>query len=394
MPNPPPQRLVFLDGLRIFAFGLLVVYHVGMYYVGWAWHVKSPLAGSVGSSLEPWMRLSSPWRMSLLFLVSGAATGFMLQRAGASGTLLRSRAGRLLMPLLLGALAIVPPQSYFEVRERFGYAGSYLEFMTLYLSGGSPEFCAAPGQRCLILPTWNHLWFLPYLLAYTALLWLLLRRAPRALDAAAARLPALLCGGRLLALPIAWLCLARLTLRDAFPVSHALVDDVFAHAQYLPIFVLGAVLARSGALWQRIAGLRWWGLAATLVAWALWIVADGAARWSWVPISVMQWCGIVAAVGFAQRHCTRDSRLLRTLTDAVFPVYILHQTIIILLAVALRPLALPAALEAPGLIGATFALSFIGYLLVRRVPWLRPWFGLSAPQGADPSLRAAVRGSQ
>lgn len=31
-----------LDWLRVIAFGLLIFYHVGMYYVTWGWHVKSP----------------------------------------------------------------------------------------------------------------------------------------------------------------------------------------------------------------------------------------------------------------------------------------------------------------------------------------------------------------
>ena len=39
--HTPSQRLFFLDWLRIGAFALLVLYHVGMYYVSWSWHVKS-----------------------------------------------------------------------------------------------------------------------------------------------------------------------------------------------------------------------------------------------------------------------------------------------------------------------------------------------------------------
>src|SRR5438067_13869842 len=76
-PHPLPQRLFFLDWVRILAFFLLIVYHVGMYYVTWGWHVKSPYASH---PVEPFMMLSSPWRLSLLFLVSGVACGSMLAR--------------------------------------------------------------------------------------------------------------------------------------------------------------------------------------------------------------------------------------------------------------------------------------------------------------------------
>ena len=83
------------------------------------------------------------------------------------------RSKRLLLPLLFGMAVIVPPQSYFEVVQQHGYAGSYLDFMRLYLSGYG-GFCKA-GSACLILPTWNHLWFVAYLFVYTAALWALLR---------------------------------------------------------------------------------------------------------------------------------------------------------------------------------------------------------------------------
>jgi len=55
-----------LDWVRICASGCLIFYHVGMYYVTWDWHVKSPHAAT---TVEPLMWLTSPWRLSLLFLI-------------------------------------------------------------------------------------------------------------------------------------------------------------------------------------------------------------------------------------------------------------------------------------------------------------------------------------
>ncbi|MGI4844492.1 MAG: hypothetical protein ACRYF7_14365 [Janthinobacterium lividum] len=54
---PSATRLYFLDWVRILAFFILIFYHVGMYYVSWDWHVKSPFAGT---GPEPFMKLSSP----------------------------------------------------------------------------------------------------------------------------------------------------------------------------------------------------------------------------------------------------------------------------------------------------------------------------------------------
>ena len=167
------------------------------------------------------MRLSAPWRLSLLFLISGAATSFMLQHDGASAGLLGSRSKRLLWPLLFGMAVIVPPQSYFEVVQQHGYTGSFIDFMRLYASGYG-GFCKSQGH-CLILPTWNHLWFVAYLFVYTAALWLLLRAWPRAIDSVAAVLARALRGATALWLPIVVLALLRLLLIDRFPPTHALV---------------------------------------------------------------------------------------------------------------------------------------------------------------------------
>jgi hypothetical protein len=68
------------------------------------------------------------------------------------------------VPLIFGMFVIVPPQAYFEVVEKVAYQGSYGEFMRLYVQGYH-GFCR--GNDCLRLPTWNHLWFVAYLWAYT-----------------------------------------------------------------------------------------------------------------------------------------------------------------------------------------------------------------------------------
>jgi glucans biosynthesis protein C len=83
-----------------------------------------------------------------------------------------------------------------------------------------------------------------------------------------------------------------------------------------------------------------------------------------------------AIFGFVRGIAFTDSPSLRYLREAVFPVYILHQTIIIVLAHHAQPLDWRPAVEGPLLILATFALSFLGFEIVRRVRWLRPLFGL------------------
>ncbi len=378
-----PARLFFLDWVRILAFFLLIVFHTGMYYVTWDWHVKSPFASD---AIEPFMMLSSPWRLGLLFMVSGVASSFMLTRMSAA-SFLRMRSGRLLMPLLFGMLVIVPPQSYCEVIEKLAYAGSYADFMKLYLSGYH-GFCR--GSDCLILPTWNHLWFLPYLWLYTMVLGMATLILGARMDKLAARVAQLLTGWRIIAVPAAILAALRLLLADRFHTTHAFIDDWYEHAAFLFLFLLGAMLARQRSFWPRLDSVRWSALGIALSCWAaltvfyhlpapFWALPEmGLWRLLMQAVySLCSWSAIVAVCAFAQRHLNHDSAQRRYLTEAVFPVYILHQTLIVTIAHLIKPARLAPAPEALVLIVLTTCLSFGGFELVRRFSPLRPWFGLA-----------------
>jgi surface polysaccharide O-acyltransferase-like enzyme len=376
------QRLYFFDWIRILAFCLLILYHTGMYYVTWDWHVKSPYASN---AIEPLMILSSPWRLALLFMISGVATAFMLKKFRI-GALLRQRSWRLLVPLVFGMFVIVPPQSYFEIVEKIAYQGSYAEFMQRYASAYQ-GFCR--GDDCLRLPTWNHLWFVAYLWAYTMFGGLLVWLFGARFDAAANALGRLLSGWRVIVLPVVVLAAARYALVERFPTTHALVDDWYNHAQYFFLFAFGALLAMQSAFWERVEALRWTSLGLWLCSWALVVIywsipdalGDTPAVQQWKPVMravycVCQWTAILAVCGFGRRHLDFDSAKRRYLTEAVFPVYILHQTLIVTMAHWLKPVKLAPTIEGVFLVVLTFGISFGVFEVVRRIAVLRPLFGL------------------
>jgi surface polysaccharide O-acyltransferase-like enzyme len=371
------NRLPFLDGLRVAAFALLIPYHVGMYYVTWDWHVKSSAASS---TLEPFMQLSSPWRLGLLFLIAGAACQGLMARRGALGTL-KDRSLRLLLPLLFGMAVIVPPQAYLEVLTKVPAQlpgdGGYLDFWRAYLHGG--RYCR--GDDCMGVPTWNHLWFLPYLWLYAVAGVLLacvvrLRGELRLPDWAWLLLPAL---------PLA---LARVLVAPHFPTTHDLVHDLYEHVEYGWLFAVGwaSRTPLAHGLWGAALRLRWLALGVSLLTWAV-LLAYGAHYADTPPPEAVMamartlrgaltWWAIVAACGWAQRAFTRESPALRQASAAVFCLYVLHQSVIVLLTQAFKPLGLPWGLEALLLIASTFAICAAAYFGLRRVPGLALLVGI------------------
>lgn len=378
-PATSPDRRLDLDWLRIAAFGLLIFYHIGMFYVTFDWHVKSSRAGAAA---EPLMLLVNPWRLLLLFIISGVATRFMADKMR-SGPLFASRMARLWPPLLLAVFVIVPPQSYFELVEQIGYAGSYLDFYPRYVTASGQGWCDADG--CLITPTYNHMWFVAYLIAYTTILIAilpLLRRAPKALGR-------LVHGPGLLITPWLFLTLARLTLSPIFGQTNAFWNDGYQHTVYFGAFLFGFAIAKHDVFFTAAQRWRYPALALTLAAYAgvqaLRVAYVGVAppeltRTVWTATRELQaWTAILAAFGFAHRYLRGvDTPLRRYLADAIFPFYLVHQTIIIVAGHSLDKLGLPLPLEVSLLIAITLAGCWATYELVRRVRVLRPWFGLKS----------------
>jgi surface polysaccharide O-acyltransferase-like enzyme len=380
--NEAPTRLDFLDWVRVGAFGLLIFYHIGMFYVSWDWHAKSNHASPWA---EPLMMLSSPWRLTLLFLISGVATRFMADRMP-PGKLIRSRLIRLGIPLLFGMAVVVPPQSYVEVVEKIAYPGSYWQFWGQYLSFYQ-GFCR--DGDCLILPTWNHLWFVAYLLVYTLIIgfilcfrrdWSWLSQKFRWLE-----------GPLLLVVPWAVLAGLRTGLAPHFPITNAMVGDWYNHALSLSAFLFGFAIAQRMPLWDNAQRLRWPALFLGLAAYAT-LQFYYAAYANTEPTETLrnamrcvyaaqQWGFILAILGFARLHLNRRTSFLPYLSRGVFPFYILHQTVIICVGHALKNLNLSGGLEFSLLLAATVSACWGGYELIRRVAFLRPLFGLPYAKG-------------
>lgn len=388
---PRTERRSDLDWIRVGAFALLILYHVGMLYVSWGFHVKS--AHEI-RSLEPLMIALNPWRLSILFFVSGAATRFMLDRAS-PGPLAAKRSWRLLLPLAFGMAVVVPPQSYAEVVEKFGFAGSYWTFWLGHYLALDQSFCRIESGRlaCLILPTWNHLWFAIYLWVYTLVLLTVAAIAPAPL-AAASRTAGQLSGIALLFGPAIVLSTLRAFVYPRFPITHALIDDPYAHAVYGSAFLFGFLVARSQTFAEATERLRWQALGFALAAYLtlIWLRAlpPGTPLRQLLPLAygLDQWCAILAILGFARRWLKdRDGPLLRHAAGAVFCWYIVHQTIIVAAAHWLKPTALPAAAEAAIIIAATVAGCWASFEIARRIPLLRPAFGITSPKAEPAELR-------
>lgn len=370
-----------LDWLRIGAFALLILFHLGLYFAPGHWIVKSPrtydwvawpLAGIV------------PWRLSLLFAVSGYATAAMIRRSPGLGSFLMERSKRLLVPLLFGMLVIVPPQDWVRL-EVDGIDHPFAWF----LAHDAFSFTRAAGT---FMPGWEHLWFLPYLWAYTLLLVAMIALGPRWHARAHAAVDWLAASRRLIWLPAAAMALGMALL------GRTHVQGLADSADYVPAFLIGFAFAHLPVLREafrrhfREAATA--SLAALAVLWGL--MAFGSPEPSRLEEalglaagSLMSWAMIPVAFTLADRFLNRDHKWRRPLAAAVFPAYMVHQTAIVLTGWQLREAGIVGLPALAIQLAAVLAACVAAWWLALKVPLLGMVLGMPRrPQQERPARLA------
>lgn len=383
------QRRYDIDALRALAFCLLILYHCAMLYVAdWGWHLKS---AHLSEPLQLPMLFLNRWRMDLIFLISGLSVHFLL-RGTSLGRFVVQRSWRLLLPLTFGCLLIVPIQPYAQ-----GVANGLVEpgfgaFLLRYYQFKPWPQGAFDGWEYGF--TWNHLWYLAYLWVYTILLAGLLplfrNRYGRRLHAALTGLR----GWKLAILPALPLALFTFALAPLFKETGDLIHDWYRHAIYFSVFLYGYWIGNDRGLWDEFVRLRKWtlglalglfGFYLSLVVWLPEQIPDWLQNSVWLLRNLYVWFAISAILGWSHALLNRPFRWLPWATEAVYPWYLLHQSLIVLIAYWILPLKFGPVAEPAIVLTGTVAGCFVLHEIIRRVPLLRPCFGLKARKGRVPA---------
>ena len=155
------KRLYYLDWLRVLAFGLLFLFHSWRPFDNLPWHIKNEDQSIVFDLLT---FFTHGWRMFLIFLVSGAGT-WLAMRAR-KGEFIADRIKRLIVPFLFGIILIIPPQRFYEWIMFRDFQGTYFDFLWMY---PAQQLGDNMGASVLL---WfghlgTHLWYLPFLFVMT-----------------------------------------------------------------------------------------------------------------------------------------------------------------------------------------------------------------------------------
>ncbi len=365
-----PERVYYIDWLRVIAVLLLILYHSARIFDIWDPFYAKNAATSPFLSYTV-ITFLNQWQIPLLFLLAGSSTWFALGfRSG--GQYAGERFKRLLLPFLFGLLVIVPPQAYLARFQTPGYTGGYLPFLADYFHIRGD----LTGYTGLFTP--GHLWFILFLFVFAlvALPLLLFLRSERGNSwigrlASMADRPA----------GLLWF-LIPLLVAGALP-------DIGGKNPFVDItlFVLGFLLVADSRFQASLDRSRWAALILGIITLAaligLEIINLPTPKYSPGDIlsfllrTVSTWSLLVASLGFGQRYLNRSNAFLRYAAEGSYPFYILHQTVIVVIGYFLVQGTESIALKYLLIVLASLAATTLLYdLAVRRTNLTRFLFGM------------------
>jgi len=372
------RRLDYLDWLRIIAVALLLPYHTARVFdVFNTFYIKNAVLSDQLSAIVAFLDL---WQMPILFVLAGAATSLALTKRSGSQYLVE-RMRRLVLPFVFGLLVIVPPQAYLARMTHSDYTGSFFQFYPTFLQIQPNDLSGYYGTF-----TPGHLWFILFLAVFSIV------ALPLFLGLRSKRGVAILARVSGSARDAGWILGPVLLLGLT-----GLLPDLGGKNPfyYILLFIGGYLVIADTRLMSVIERRPRWTLALALSAGAgiLATIAFGVtpAKFSamdiglWIARCGTAWWGSLALIAMARRHLNVSGPVLRYAREASYPVYILHQTVIVVIAYFV--VAWPAGMTMKYLailIAASAGTLLIYEFLIRRLNLLRFLFGMKPISKSQP----------
>jgi glucans biosynthesis protein C len=367
-------RRVYLDNLKVVLIAAIIAIHAVLGYAGtvesWSYTGVREVTLWLPAEIALFVVLGpfGFFMIALLFLVAGLLTPHSLERKGVSAYV-RDRLLRLGVPFVVFVLLVQPTLIYALEHPLGGAPGSYWE-----------EYLGAE-RRLDTGPLWFVGVLLIFSLAYAG--WVGGRRThpPR-------RGPARVTA-RHLVLAVAAVAPASLLVRLVYPYGSesGFTDlNLWEWPACIAVFALGISGSKQGWLDAVPDRLGRQCRAVTLVAAAamgafllvggfLDVLEDAMGGWNWPALgfavidSTLTVFGSVWLLGVAQRRLDRRIRRGPVLSRSAYGAFMFQGPVLIGLAVAMRPVPLPAEVKALVVAAGGIAGSFwLAWLLIRRVP--------------------------
>jgi hypothetical protein len=373
--------------MRVFVVVGLVFFHSARVFDTGEFYIKNEPTSEI---IDAVIGFAVMWAMPLLFVIAGIgiwhSLGTRRPRAFAA-----ERTKRLFVPLVFGTLIVVPPQVWYQIRAETGswpdYLSFYRDFLDVEVNLAGFPFVVRPAPATDLFE-YGQLWFLVLLFVWSLLLlpfFVAVRRwhvVERVVDRHG----------------VWWPITAFVVILTVISATLPLRPEValWNPWAYLAFVAYGFVFASDRRIGHRLGQVRWWVLATGLLGFGVFAAvhiirsdvtgADPVADYDAISVvfrvafALGGWCLVASILSFAGRRRggppqrepgtgprrTLWARLAGVSNEAVLPVYVLHQTVIV--AIAFLVVSWPIAWGLKYVLLATSAL-IVTLALFQVVRW-------------------------
>lgn len=364
------NRHYFLDWLRVIAFAVLIFYHIGMLYSeNWGFHFKSTY---ISHYVEYFLLVFAPWRMLLIWFISGVALRFMLDKVRgvkSNALFVLNRSIFILLPLLVGLWLIVPFQLYAEMSQKSVIDITYWQFYLAFLDINNEMFANYQSGVWRHVDV-NHLWYLRSLWQFMLIIILfsLFMKLPFFT-------PLFKLGKVSQPLLVSLLVIAMLL------THNYLEGDAVREANGFIFLFIGFLLAKHNYFWASLKHYFWvlcvsFTLLCIYILMAYQNVFDLPSYIFTTIYNIQRVLGVLTMLALAQHFLNFKTNYLKTFNSWVFPFYLLHQSVLIILCFVLQPLEVGSFIEALLVVIGTWCICAVITLIVTRIDILRPLIGV------------------
>ncbi|MDE7273128.1 MAG: acyltransferase family protein [Lachnospiraceae bacterium] len=349
------MRKHYIDNLRNLTILLLFPVHTFMIWNDFGSKFYIWLGES--KILSTLIVLVNPWFMPILFVIAGMSSRFSLGRRS-NKEFVMQRIQKLFVPFISGTFFFVPFQTLYARRFFDAYDGGFVENWKYFFTHVT-DFSGYDGAF-----TPGHLWFILFLFLISLLSLAIFRLVP--CQNVASRVEKMPVWGILLLFIPVWI------------MYYMGNFGGFSVGKDMALYLLGYYVLSNDSVMETLEKNRkWlavlWGIGSA----ALVILYYQFKYYGDLWINFVGWLSILAVLVFGKKYLDRRSGFTDYLNRASYPVYILHQSILVALAYYVIQICDAFVIQVGLIWIGSFALTIAAYHLVKRIPVVRKMIGVN-----------------
>lgn len=348
------MRKYYLDNLRTLMILLLFPVHTFMIWNDYG--TKFYVWGGESKLLSSLITLVNPWFMSILFVIAGMCANYSLRKRSIR-EFVKERFSKLMLPFISGMILLIPFQTLYARKFFFGYKGSLFDnfkcFFTNFTDMSGYDGCFTPG----------HLWFILFLFVISILSLVVIKL-----------LPYEKMRNKTEKMNIAIIILLFVPVWLFYYIGNF---GGFSLGKDFMLYLLGYYVLSNDLIMQKI--IKWKRplvVSFCILQAGLSIAYYQFSYYGDLGVNIVGWLGVLSFLIIGNEWFNRKTKITDYLSKASFPIYIFHQTILVILGYYLLLAVDNMVMQVLIIMAGSFLLTFLCYEIIRRIPYLRKLFGM------------------